>query len=364
MLAKVLQPCHTSTLYRFSNADGKTWLLPSRHIRTALSLYQPSSRNGKLLKTWFPRLHWLQPVRQALHVQPMSYDLDEGLRGLLARIFDTDGLDFSIFCGTLCVHQKLTVQLSQGNRIKGYCKITDSRDIARLFDREADLLHQLAECGLTGIPRCLFHGEWKEGISLFVQSTIKTNRSTVPHAWSDKQADFLTRLTNATRICLPFEESDYYHTLCELQAHLDWLPDEEARITVASVLHAIMEMWKGREVDYAAYHADFTPWNMFVERGELFVFDWEYAQMSYPPGLDRYHFFTQSAQFEKHWEAEDFIAYIKSLNGNWINKEEYMLYLLEVIARFTMREGGHIGDSVAIRMKVWIDLLAYLNKIY
>lgn len=35
-------------------------------------------------------------------------------------------------------------------------------------------------------------------------------------------------------------------------------------------------------VEYGVYHADFTPWNMSVEEGQLFVFDWEYASLTYP----------------------------------------------------------------------------------
>lgn len=34
-------------LYRFSNADGKTWLMPAHNMQVAMNLYQPSGRNGK-----------------------------------------------------------------------------------------------------------------------------------------------------------------------------------------------------------------------------------------------------------------------------------------------------------------------------
>lgn len=35
-------------LYRFSNADNKTWLMPTHNMQVAMNLYQPSGRNGKL----------------------------------------------------------------------------------------------------------------------------------------------------------------------------------------------------------------------------------------------------------------------------------------------------------------------------
>ena len=115
-------------------------------------------------------------------------------------------------------------------------------------------------------------------------------------------------------------------------------------------------------VEFGAYHADFTPWNMFEEKGKLFVFDWEYAQMTYPPMLDRYHFFTQTAIFEKHWQEDEIMEYIQCAKGNWINAEAYILYLLDIIARFTIREKGKVSGDVAHTMNIWIELLKQLNK--
>ena len=37
-------------LYRFSNADNKTWLMPAHNMQVAMNLYQPSGRNGKIMK--------------------------------------------------------------------------------------------------------------------------------------------------------------------------------------------------------------------------------------------------------------------------------------------------------------------------
>lgn len=357
LLARVLRPCHGKSLYRFSNADGKTWLMPSKNMRTAMNLYQPSGRNGKLLKALFPSLHWLSPVRKAIHAETVQCGLDEGLHGLLSATFNEDSFEYAIFCGTPCAHQKLTMQLSKGNRILGYCKISDSEEIARMFGNEAKILNCLSENGVTGIPRCLFHGEWQDGIYLFVQSTIKTNRSAVLHSWCDLHDEFLARLEKATEVNLPFEDSDYYRTLRNLQEHIEWLPSAEAREIVSLALQEVMEKLKGTSCDYSAYHADFTPWNMFVEHGELFVFDWEYAKMSYPPGLDRYHFFTQIAIFEWHWGAKEIVNYINSTDAKWMDVECYKLYLLDIISRFTMRERGNFHGDEARTMNIWISLL-------
>lgn len=34
-------------LYRFSNADGKTWLMPAHNMQVAMNLYQPAAEMEK-----------------------------------------------------------------------------------------------------------------------------------------------------------------------------------------------------------------------------------------------------------------------------------------------------------------------------
>ena len=114
------------------------------------------------------------------------------------------------------------------------------------------------------------------------------------------------------------------------------------------------------KVEFCACHGDFTPWNMFVEKGKLFVFDFEYAALSYPAGLDRYHFFTQTAVFEKHWNADDILAYANSDEGKWIDRKLYAMYLLDVISRFTMREGGKVTGDAAAPFLLWGKLLEFV----
>lgn len=359
---RLMQPCHTKMLYRFSNADGKTWLMPARHMRIAMNLYQPSSRKGKLLKALFPFLHRIVPVRKAIHAETVYLDLKADLRKLLTDVFHTKDMEFSIFCGTPCVHQKWTLQLSRGNQLLGYCKITDNNAVWELFRKEAALLETLNRKGVLNIPQSLFCGKVMENIQLFVQSTTKTGKSKVVHHWTALHEEFLNNLHLKTRHMILFEQSDYWQTLNQLLEHLDWLPMEIDRTRMAELVYKEYDEKKGRIMDYSVYHADFTPWNMFVESGKLFVFDWEYARMSFPPGLDRYHFFTQSALFERHWQADDFIACMKSSRGNWINKKIYSMYLLDVIARFTIREEGTGGEDIKNRIRLWYDLLSYLSQ--
>ena len=339
--------------YRFGNADGKYWIVPAHGMRTALNLYQPSGIKGKLVKALLPYLHWIAPVRKAIKAETFNCRLNNELHALLCKVLDVNEIEFSIFEGTPSVHQKITMQLNVGSKISGYCKLSDSNDIKELFEKESDILTGLCNKGITNIPKSLYCGTLTCGTHIFVQSTEKSAASEIVHEWGGLQEIFLSQLQEKTRVVLPFEKSDFYNTLSALERHMDWLPQNIDRNIVAKSIATIKEKYCGKEVEFCACHGDFTPWNMFANGKELFVFDFEYAAMSYPTGLDRYHFFTQTAVFEKHWGADEIIAYIDSAAGKWIEKEFYTMYLLDVISRFTMREGGKVVGCAAAPFALW-----------
>jgi tRNA A-37 threonylcarbamoyl transferase component Bud32 len=132
---------------------------------------------------------------------------------------------------------------------------------------------------------------------------------------------------------------------------------------VQATLDEVLGSYAGQKVTFCACHGDFTPWNMFVERGELFVFDWEYASRSYPPGIDYYHFVTQSAIFEQHADAAQiWLQMQQHLAEHADNRLKYMGYLLDILGRFTLREQGHAQRDELRCMQIWIELLKRLMK--
>ena len=346
--------------YRFGNADGKFWIVPARGMRTALSLYQPSGIKGKMVKAMLPCLHLFAPVRKVIKAKTINCRLNNELHSLLCEVFDVQEIEFAVFEGTPSVHQKITMQLSSKERILGYCKLSESSEIKTLFEKECGILERFCNSGVTGIPRVLHCGTLSNGTHIFVQSTEKNASSKAIHEWSALQERFLAQLHEKTKAVLPFEESDYSTAINALEQHLDWLPQDIDRDAVSKAIDSVKEIYGGKEVEFSACHGDFTPWNMFAGGKELFVFDFEYAAMTYPAGIDRYHFFTQTAVFEKHWGADEIIAYIASDEGKWVDRQRYAMYLLDVISRFTMREGGKVTGDAAAPFCLWGKVLEKL----
>lgn len=363
-LKQLLKKGEGETFYSFANADGKRWWMPARHMEVGMNVYQPSGAKGKLLKRGLPWLHWNPVVRKVLHAERMQLALGDELRELLELIFGQQRLEFAIFGGTPCVHQKITMQLSRGSRILGYVKVTESVEIYRIFEHEKKVLDALHGQGIGQVPKCLYCGTLKNGLHLFVQSTLKTQQSEVAHTWSDKHEEFLNNLAVHTRKKLAFEDTDFCRDLSALEERLPMLGNPPA---LSEAIKDVRGRYVGKEVSFSAFQADFTPWNMFVENGQLFVFDWEYARMTYPPRLDYFHFMIQTAVFEEHLTVEEiadrYVSLRSGLTGTWENPDQALqCYLLAIMSIYLQREQGKLGEDTIRRMDMWQALLDKLKN--
>lgn len=352
------------TFLSFANADGKRWLMPERGMYTAMLLYQPSGWKGKGLKRVLPGLYWHPWVRRLLHAERLRLSLSEELRALLEHTFRESGLEFAVFCGTPCVHQKITIQVYKGHRILGYVKVTDNDGIARVFAHEEIVLQQLHERGVGGIPECRYCGTLTNGLWVFVQTTRKTMRSKVLHGWTGRHAQFLEDLHEKTLWEGDFEETDFYRDLRRLEARLPELAEGKYLHTL---IRDVMAAYVGKRVQFSAFHADFTPWNMFLEEGKLFVFDWEYARTTYPPRLDEFHYRVQTAVFENHLSATDLMARYRQERGELKNRWRhpdffFRCYLLAVMSLYVGREERGLCEETLERVAFWVKLLQELEK--
>lgn len=363
-LKQLLKWDEGETFYSFANADGKRWWMPARHMAIAMNLYQPSGLKGKLLKQGLPWLYWNPVIRKVLHAEQLQITLGDELRSLLEQIFKLQGLEFSIFGGTPSVHQKITMQISLNTRILGYVKITDSEAIYRIFEHEKQILNTLHKKGVRQIPDCLYCGTLKSGSYIFVQSTVKTQHSEIIHKWSNKHEQFLKDLDIYTRQEVYFEDSDFCRDLNALEKCLPKLGNPP---TLYKTLQEIKAQYTGKQVVFSTFQADFTPWNMFVEKGRLFVFDWEYARLTYPPRLDYFHFLIQTAVFEEHLSAKEiwnrYVLQRNEMTKNWENPDlALQCYLLSIISVYVQREHDALEESTIKRIGLWLKLLNSLKS--
>lgn len=346
--------------WRIANSDGKVWLLPRRNTRVALELYQPSWWKGKVLKAVLPLFSALPEICAPFPL--LDWTVEDELQEVLSGIFPEKRLEWAVFEGTPSIHQKLVLQVFCGQEILAYCKISGKDDVKRLFAQEAELLQNLREKGIVSIPRCLYLGPIGEDRQMMVLSTEKTIHSRVPHEWCGLHQSFLAELQAKTSQMIAFEECDLAQGIKLLKERTDVLPPCMDRDSLMRAIELVESNCQGKEIECAVSHGDFTPWNMLVEKDRLFVFDWEYAFHHCPVGFDRYHFFSQTAFFERHWTAEEFMSYTATPEGAWIDIDQLIYYLLMILSRFVGREpaGKKMTDTTLFAF--WNQLIILCLK--
>lgn len=337
--------------YQITNGDGKQWVMPAENMRVGMMLYQPSAWTGKMLKAFLPWLAWCGIVRRKLHLKEIDSPISSALDRRLQELFGENKLEYAVFNGTPCVHQKQTVQVYSGSQILGYCKISINPEIASLFLHERDYLRWLSDCKLIGVPRCLACEQLPTGEWIFVQSTVKTMRSVTEHVLGPRQLDFLEQLHQKTSVSCSFYDSDLYRSLLRIDDCMDRFESDEQRV-IRQGYDLVMQYYISSEQHtYSAYHSDYTPWNMFVEGGQLFVFDWEYATKTSVPYLDLIHYLFQSCIFERHAGAEEIYRCLMvehlDLLGRYFDdvRVAVVAYLLDMLGMYAVRDADNETDG-------------------
>ena len=343
------------TMLHFSNAEGKEWMVPEKGIRTGLLLYQPSGWRGQWLKRMLPGMAWWRTGRKLMHVKRTQAGVNEEIRAVIEEAFGVKDFEYAIFLGTPCADQKATIQVYKGQRVMGYCKVADKEQVGEKFQREMSLLDELNKKGMNGIPKGLACGQTNGGLYYFAQSTTKTLHSTYPHHWGRKQDMFLNQLYEQTRVTLAYEDTDFCECIDLLKSRIGWLKKEQ-QATVEQAIHKIEQHFRGKPKEWSVYHGDFTPWNTFVTDGRLFVFDWAYTLRNCPPRMDRYHWLTQVAFFEKHLSADELFKEYKKKFGN-SNNFSYLCYLIATIALYVGRERNALDVKNIGQTDYWTKLI-------
>lgn len=321
----------------FSNQDGKQWSIPVENSRVALEIYEPSGIKGRMLKKFFPIILKIGLARFVLNGRYTNVHLSEELKKILERCFGL-GFEYSIFWGTPCIDQKITIQIYKEKKILGYCKVGHSERVKELFFHEKKVLDFLEEKGIRRVAKCLELQQVDKQCWAFVQSTEKEIGAQIEGVYGEKHEQFLETLWQDTHRSILFEETDFYQNLVFLEQNLELL-EEKYRVGLQKALFKIEEHYQNSIVKWGVSHQDFTPWNTCIVGEELFVFDFEYSLLHAPKGIDRWHFFVQTKVFYDKCSMQQISETYLRLDQKDRDDLLFMCYLLNYISLYLQRGG-------------------------
>ncbi len=338
---KTFQKSRAYKYLTFSNKDGKSWTVPIKNMKTGLEIYEPSGRKGKILKRGMPILSKIGVYKMIPDCMPCNVNVSDTLQRLLKSIYSQ--YEIAIFWGTPSTDQKVTIQIFNKKTIQGYCKIGNTDRVCYLFQHEEYILNELERLGVVNVPRCKGIFALEEHEKIFLQTTMKCVNAKVIHEFGKLHETFLKDLFNKTKEQILFEKSDFYESLKYIKNNVDKLnPDYQE--SVLKTVNRQIEEYKGKKMVWGVSHRDFTPWNTCVVNKSLFVFDFEYAHRYAPEVIDKWHFYTQTAIYERRLNPDEIAN--EFMKNYKTDKQNYIMYLLDNISLYVMR-GEHDDIEIA-----------------
>lgn len=366
------------------------WLLPNDRnlIRNCGNIIKPSSLKAKT--AWrvtkalniAGRPELVLPDRVIVAARAGSRHSGGVLKAFLSRVLNEDGIDLVMYTGANgYYYQKFTAQVMDRKRgTVAYAKIGNTEQARQRVEDEARTLKELESIPLSNMkaPRPVFFGTI-EGTSdkILVQTPPPPGYSEMGRVLDERHINALSELFERTKRVVRGAE-----VLERADGSLKRLSG--ARATQKRLLEAaedglstLRPALDGKDFRFGLSHGDFTPWNIYFKRQEMFVFDWELAQPR-APLWDAYNFIVHSEHLIFGRDAKEISALLKGeryskLIGLYGDKAglpahearallplyltEVLLYYIDLVSKYELegtREG--VESEVALMISELLKL--------
>jgi thymidylate kinase len=305
------------TMSLINNPDGSVrWIWPTRQTQPLfLKFYNKQSVKSRVLFTLF-RLVFKFHL-QSFVFKKKTFFLEQN--SLQEMDFDLQS-DWALFTGTPGPNNKLIVYFEE-HGVGSFLKIACTPRTRELVEKETNTLNRLGSYDLQNlVVPSIVHAS--SGLLCQAELAGQQKRSgklTMVHF------NALIELNDLTAFKMPLIEINSWQNIKHDLATLSNSNDLRLPKGMIRKLNRLIgEINEYADVEICLCHGDFTPWNMFVEKDLLYVYDWELADPMRPIGFDVFHFFIQQGILvdRKNWRQIrlDIDQHINSESFNVLSK--------------------------------------------
>lgn len=279
----------------------------------------------------------------------------DSLAALLEAVFE-EPVSFSVAIGTARVNRKRVLEIFGSNgETLGFAKLGGSAVSDADVAAEAAALPQLAEHSLPGLslPRVLWSGSWR-GATMLVISAVPQSPRQRRHDRRDPPLPEIAALTDTfAEGPATITETDWWKRTAEC---FESLADPGRRNRASACLDRLGER-AASPVPFAAWHGDWTPWNMARHPKGLSLWDWERFDTGVPAGLDVLHYLL-NARLAGGLEPGQALTVLRDGESYWRALGERVaedpevgvgMYLAEILRRYLPLSEGAGGDMLLPR---------------
>jgi hypothetical protein len=284
-------------------------------------------------------------LRDRLHVSGDGESVEDRLAEILGR-----PVVVSVGLGSARANRKpiLHVLTPRGAPL-AFVKVGDTPMARDLIAGEAAALRHLAGRSprTLRVPGLVHHGDWR-GLGLLVLTPLPTGALSFRSRRSAPVAA-MRELTGGTRR-MALAASPFWTRFRDVP-----LDDPAQRERLADAVARIGAAYGDDEMEFGAWHGDWTPWNMAWHGGRVQLWDWERFDPDVPAGLDLLHYRSQAGGGYDAWPDPAILAPWGTAGRAAAITVE--LYVLELARRYLAAARGDLGEPLRPQAARLLDLL-------
>lgn len=355
------------------------WIFPTKSKSPSfLNLYNGSGVKATVFKMAAKILHsigWIKPITSG------QFSIFSKNKNTIQRhLGELPHDDFAIFTGTVGENRKAIIALSSNKKCTHFIKIPMTNAAEKLVENEYEQLQNIASYTLKDLdfPNVK---KTKTGVAVSnVQPSIfqKNNSFQTIHLQVLHQLYEQSIQTKKIASLLMWETIEhgirFFPKIKKLENGLSMEKTRQLQNACEGVFYNInpSEMLK-----VGIGHGDFTPWNMYLGKEKLHLYDWEMCVTDAPLLFDVFHYFFQKGilierkgiesienDIQQILELPEAKAILSQFDLDW--KKYYQFYLLYIVCyylpKYAVQSDLHL--QVHWLVDTWLAALELQNKKY
>ena len=350
-----------TTKYYVLDNGYKNWYIPKSCVKKGLDIFQAMPVKTRIGKTLFKKFHSISPIRKMFKAKVEELALTDEIKSIIEEYVKEDYC-VAVYGGNWesVQNHKITLQIYNEERIMLYIKMTKEKVVTEMLEQEIVAIEKLRARNIVDLPMVIDLIN-KNGWTYFVQEPSDRDYETV-REFSDFHLEKLKEINEAFAKDCSVEETDIDKLVSSEKAR-DIKQDDEELLSRA---YSEVQKWiESDKVKVSFAHGDFTPWNVYMEKNNLYCFDLEYSQDKATPFFDFFHFICMYSIVAKKSKVtyirEKYNEYFDQINEMTDARMAFMAYLVYII-NFYFSRTDDTYDTDRTQYQVRIEMLKTLME--
>lgn len=198
---------------------------------------------------------------------------------------------YSVFMGTPGLQRSVLAALAGPGGVSQFAKIPATSEAAFLIQRERETLNSLPFKALRSVKTPTAENTDRTG--MLIMNNLKSSSAKRETQFTPLHSEALTEMFEKSRLMMSLKESPFWG-----HAQQNTWKAKQSNDPQLQEISELLEMLRASMdsedlVMNSMAHGDFTPWNMYTDKGKLALYDWELSRAFAPAFYDLFHFHYQ-----------------------------------------------------------------------